>query len=222
MRRHQIGAVAVLVLAGLLVCHQAGAVVVTLQPGPEGKDTWISEGVNSPRGDWGDLRVGNWGQEGYYHILLQFDLSSIPTGATINSAKLELYRYYGTDSASALEVGAYQVTSDWTEDVTWDSRPNWSETPESTTTIYGNDWYQWDLTSLTQKWVSGAVHNYGVALHDSAMPRWKWFVSSDNTEQDPKLRPKFTVDYDVIPEASTYALFGLGSLGLLFWRRRVR
>ncbi len=46
--------------------------------------------------------------------LIRFDLSSIPAGANITDARLELYNH-ATDSASPSEVAAYRLTKRWGE-----------------------------------------------------------------------------------------------------------
>ncbi len=73
------------------------------------------------------------GQREHEHHLRQlptsfmFDMSSIPLGATINSATLNLYKTAGNNTYS---TGVYRITSDWTEGAWHRGRPevaNWTQ-----------------------------------------------------------------------------------------------
>lgn len=70
-------------------------------------DTSINTSTYQGFGDDTSLRVAN----GEHHILIRFDLSPIPVGATVTSATLQLWSYaeYGS---SALDVGVFRVFHD--------------------------------------------------------------------------------------------------------------
>jgi hypothetical protein len=70
-------------------------------------DTWIDTSTYQGVGDDTRLRVA----EGEHHILLRFDLSPVPRGATIESATLQLWSYaeYG---GTPFEVGVFRVLHD--------------------------------------------------------------------------------------------------------------
>jgi hypothetical protein len=63
------------------------------------------------------------------HSVLQFDLSSLPSGAIVSSVKLRLYCNY-VDNTTNLNFGVYRLLLSWTElGVTWNSRDgsnNWN------------------------------------------------------------------------------------------------
>ena len=86
----------------LTVATSAGTVV--LEPTA---DTSINTSTYHGFGDDTTLRVAN----GEHHLLIRFDLSSIPAGATIQSATLQLWSYaeYGS---SPFHVGVYRVFHD--------------------------------------------------------------------------------------------------------------
>ena len=82
---------------------------------------------NSPEFDAIDWTVT--GNEFTSRSLLQFDLSQIPTGATINSAFLSLYGCPGSSntqgSTGSNTCYLQRVTSAWDEStVTWNNQPS--------------------------------------------------------------------------------------------------
>lgn len=182
---------------------------VTLQPGSEGKDThareWVpgsaggsDTSINAGGGDFEPLSA-----RGY----LEFDISSVPSDATINSAVLYLYyhNWYGPNDVSE-SIGAHKVTSSWGEGtLTWNSQPSYGSSVASTTvgnsSSYG--WYSWDITFLVAGWKSGSIANYGVVLKDpiETADTAKVFYSSDfgTASLRPKLEIIYTTD-DPVPD----------------------
>lgn len=97
-------------------------------------------------GDSSFLYVENseWGTSKL--IFIRFDLSSIPTEATIKSAQLKLYAAVALDGG---DVSAYYVRDDtWRElGLTYDNRPNISNTLTSTEEgVSSGSWRSWDIT----------------------------------------------------------------------------
>jgi len=92
---------------------------------------------------------------------IRFDLSSIPAGAIITSAKLKLYYYgYGGTNPSGRTIECHHCTDDsWTESgIKWTNAPN-SQCAGSATDLetvpasYG--WMEWVVTSDVQSDFSG-------------------------------------------------------------------
>jgi hypothetical protein len=151
---------AILTLA-LTLCLPAGtgAAVVTLQPGPEGKDStvWYNSAF-STHADW------NFGVADYMHVeadtyhgirrhgFLQFDLSGVSVAPEyITSASLSLlsstYFQYA-DTGTNVGIGLYKVTEDWNEgrgagrddpgqegEITWNNQPSFDPTPVATINV---------------------------------------------------------------------------------------
>gem|GEM_PF-3847090 len=186
-----------------------------------GKDAHMLSG--SPNQNFGvdtemDINPGN------RNLLIQFDLSSIPSNAKITSATLRLYV-----TASGLPpnpvVNVHRVTQAWTEGTgngavtndgaTWnkyDGVNNWasgggdydSTVWNSTTVTAINAWYSWNLTAIVQNWVNGTYTNNGMLLRTTTSSSGTTsFVTSDNSNAS--LRPILEVIYATPPRWSSQA-----------------
>ena len=142
--------------------------------------------------------------------LIQFNISSIPVGATINSASLKLTKLAGN---SGINVDVHQVTAEWDEgtggsggssgDASWNERqPGVAWTTAggdyglsvATLNIGGNGDYFWDVASIVQDWVNG-TSNYGFMLEspDGGGNRSQIFASSENATS--ANRPELFINY---------------------------
>jgi uncharacterized repeat protein (TIGR01451 family) len=139
--------------------------------------------------------------------LLYFDLSALPSGATINQATLHLWlaswqRPAGSNAPMTISV--HPLNGGWEEDtVTWNKWPGHGEEVASIEVQPGPErWYEFDVTTLVQQWVSGAITNNGFALigdesvgyHDRSF----WSKECDpakcgtNRERQPQLVIEYT------------------------------
>jgi hypothetical protein len=92
--------------------------------------------------------------------LVQFDISSIPSGSTINSATLELY---ATAVSGSQTLNVHRITGIWTEaDVTWNTIPTFTSSADASITGgTGAGWRTWNVASVVQSWANGTNTNYG-------------------------------------------------------------
>lgn len=218
-----------LAAAVLFVCFTGMTVdagLVTLNPGPtDGKDAALTSGT-----PW--LNVGdntsfilNWGGDFRSIGLIEFDLSAVPSGSTINSAVLSLFHSANSNLGSQYDV--FRVTSPWSEaTVTFDTAPSFDPTPVGSLTIADASvsvYRDWDVTSLIQGWANGAFANDGMWIEEIpvAGSATAYFDSSDSI---PGQRPILTIDFmspaSATPEPAAFALFAMGGLGLIFVQRR--
>lgn len=84
------------------------------------QDTWIdSSNPDSSNADASKLTIEPGARE--KQALMQFDLTSIPSGSTVETATL----YLDMIRASTYSVNLYRVLDAWSEDVTWNRRPTY-------------------------------------------------------------------------------------------------
>ncbi len=179
---------------------------LVLQPGSEGKDAWVD--ASAPDANHGD-------SEWFYGMgilssraaFIEFDLSSMPAGSTVLSAKITLWAEY-RDGLIYFEP----VASAWNEmSITWANQPS-TLPPQVSHPIsrgepgdpcyWGCSW-PFDITSIVQYWASDPQLNFGLRVAaDTGSIGWL-MASSDNIAYP---RPRLTVLYTgpVAVEATTW------------------
>ena len=190
------------------------AVALALQLGKTaGKDTLIDRFYDIQNyGAVDDLIVSS-NPSWMRRSLLEFDLSAIPAGVRIISAKLELQqRIVGTPGV----IGVHRVTRSWEEGtgkgtgnsdgaswLEYNGNNTWSQPGgDFDSTLYGTatistakngGWVAWDIRDLVDEWVSGASPNYGLILVGDGVVDNAEFQSRE--EPDPTAAPKLTIIY---------------------------
>jgi hypothetical protein len=188
---------------------------LTLQPdGTVGKDAGIdSDSPTNNSGTGDSFSVITTGGGAPRRSLLQFDISSIPSGSTVDSAILTLKSYQNRLSADSCAIN--RVTQAWTEaGVTWnkyDGSTNWATaggdfdavadatfTPPALT----DTTVDITITSLVQEWVNGTANN-GMIIKagTEATTQGTLFYTSDAATAGN--RPKLVVTY-TLPGGFSY------------------
>ena len=181
----------------------AATTTETFQADADAYIRWGSLPGNTSYGDSTSLFVRQsgdpWGTSGgtLYRSLIHFDLSSIPEGATIESATL--YGYM-TARKGDREVAAYRVTEAWNEsNVTWCNGP--SNDTQPTDVIdpgsAANVWIAWNVTQDLQAYAEDTP-NYGwkLAFPDESVTSTEQRVQlASRDSSDATLRPYLNVTY---------------------------
>jgi RHS repeat-associated protein len=194
-----------------------------LRPDPAaGSDTYLTYRTDlvhcTNRGGLDRAKVGT-DVNSVFRPLVRFDVSDLPTDATITSATLSLW--HPETTSAALTVNAHRLTSPWQEGsgkdtctgdgTTWyelDGGVKWGQDggdfdPSVAASLavpsgQAASWHAYVLTVLVQGWVRGDYANDGVLLRasDETIVGGKYldYYASDFGVA-PTLRPKLTITY---------------------------
>jgi hypothetical protein len=218
----------VILFVGLISAQTFAQQTVVLQPGPsDGKDALLHglyTMVNTNDGNDQQLPAVAWtfgGTPGTVRSALGFDLSFIPSGSVINSARLSLYSWDqsgGMGNHSSLSGSnacwLQRITSAWAEStVTWNNQPSTTTANEvalPASTSPTQNYLNIDVTSMVQDMINDPSAGYGMLLRLQTESYYRRvnFCSSDhiNSALRPKLEITFTVpvvSITIQPDAAT-------------------
>jgi len=125
---------------------------------------------------------------------LQFDVSSIPGGATVSSASLRLCRTNGSGGARVDSLRP--ITTSWTESgLTWSNAPTLASSYDASMLVPSSaGCVTTDVTTDVQAWAAGAG-NWGWQIADTAepsAPQVDWATRDDPSSSQ---RPSLSVTY---------------------------
>jgi hypothetical protein len=192
-------------------------------PGYDGcKDTYIDVDDKNAGHDMMGLKIRTQAAK---KTLIQFDLlinqpEGIPQGSTVTSAVLEMKTAYQNHPLD-IDVYAYKLLKEWDEQeanwyycrpgTIWTSpgasaatdRSDTPTDPTPTRLSVVDEWYQWDVTSAVQDWVSEPSSNYGLLLVGVRVIQTVEYSCYESEQGHDYLRPKLTVTYLSVPPTST-------------------
>lgn len=226
-------------LAALTATASQAAVIIL----EASESAMIHEYLNSGYPNATSLEVGPDANDFIFRSLISFDLSSIPDNAVITSASLTL-RTRHNRTGTQVTISLHRITESWVNaegDVSWtkrDASTNWSTPGGSyiatassaltgTFTIAGADNIFTGLEDDVQLWLDNPSQNFGWMLINSGeesglYPTYKNFYGGYRPGEPASYPPTLTIEYEVVPEASSAALFLLGAGCLVFFRKRRR
>jgi hypothetical protein len=157
--------------------------LLTLATLQASQDTYIVSSTTNNYGASTQLIVDkSGGGAGSQRILLGFDMGSIPLGATINSATLQLE---ATVAGTVMNIEVYELLQSWTEGAgngtpgaaSWIERStgnNWTTaggthgaTAAATLNTGAVGQHSWNVTALVQAWINGTKTNNGMLIGSS-------------------------------------------------------
>jgi hypothetical protein len=199
---------------------------ITLQQGVDAydgmTDTILADDVESDvnLGGLDHIEAFRGETEEYRRSLMRWDLSSLPDGATINSATLELYRYE-SDIFDPIQITLHTITHAWVEGTQMEFWPEPGYTPDGATweTCDGSEdwgtsggdytpvvvaqttlnsgagagWVSLDVTSAMQAWVQSGTPNYGLLMRPHSGHGYCYFASGEYENNE--YRPRLTINY---------------------------
>jgi len=148
-------------------------------------DTVTNEGNSSMVPPEQQLWVANWNpKQNYHQILLKFDLSDYYGGA-VEEAKLNLYQFFHAPDGSPTPSKIYHITDSWDEG-TWPyttNIPNGGTEHASKTFTSTIGWYEIDITTLVNEWLSENIANNGLVIISNANTKFAKFYSKEASDQ---------------------------------------
>ncbi|MBA7681469.1 hypothetical protein ES703_89808 [subsurface metagenome] len=202
--------------------------MATLVVQPSAKDQYISE--YSPDVNFGDaaLQIRDWNYPAILRAILEFVISSLPAGATLNSASFEAYYYsYGQADPVGKVLLAYKLSrTDWVEaEATWNiykTGSGWTapggdyvtESPDGASVVvpasYG--WLTFDVLDIVQDaYDGGNAVELLLRFADEAVGAYSVVMLREGEYEDGYYHPKLTVVYnEAAPTVTTQAVSDIG------------
>ncbi len=144
------------------------------------------------------IEVGYSAGTGHFReSYIKFDLSSIPSNATVTSASFKNHMKYCEGDLTYIRTG--QVTTNWVERlVTWKTKPSFTAGPTRSGACDNVEWWSFSVNQIVQNWINGQA-NYGFIIYSqTAASHLRSFDSSEygGTANQPQL----TIDYTIPDE----------------------
>jgi hypothetical protein len=197
----------------LVITYTVNGSYLVLQPGAaSGKDAHIDDYYpNTNGGTVPELNSLAWtigGTPMRQRGLIEFNVTSIPVGATVQMARLTLYNnptssngflngehsHYSGSNQSSLK----RVTSAWNENtVTWNNQPSTTSVNQVTLPqdIAAHQNYVLDVTQHVQDMVNNPVNNFGFMLQLDTEQYYRCLLFASSDHVDSTIHPKLEICY---------------------------
>ena len=192
-----------------------GQTTLTLQlNATNGKDAFISSNVpNGGQGNSTEFDAAAWTIGGLpltIRSLIDFDLSSLPVGATIQSAVFTLYNNPNAQNGYANgqhvhvsgsnEAVLQRITSPWTEDVAWSNQPTTSTQNEVTLAqdLNPNQDYVLDVKNLLEDIIANPNDSFGFLLKLKTETPYRLLAFASSDHPNAALHPKLEITYTIV------------------------
>lgn len=170
--------------------------------GNTNKDAYAQSGyAGTATGNQQNLYLGydTWYSKGRTRIYIKYNLPNLPAGATVSSARVELYQY-AVQCSGSYGVTAYEITSDWAEfGLTWNQQPPKGGVVGTASFGCSTGWKTVDISDLVKLWYQGRA-NHGITLwaNTETAPGGVFRSKDCTTAQCPgQEHPRIRVDYTV-------------------------
>lgn len=167
--------------------------LIKIQPGPaDSYDSYIDEA--NPSTNYKTSTVIAAARQPTYQAqaLIQFDLSSIPVGATITKATLGIHCLENTGGNA---ITCHEISQAWYIDtVDWDERPV-PGLPGIPALVVVDEWTLIDVLSIVQDWITNPSYNLGFQILTAVCVISDIHIASGDYLTDPTLRPYLEITY---------------------------
>lgn len=154
------------------------------------KDTFVRSEV--PLLNYGELLSAVVGKSDdlseTYHSYIGFDVSDLPENASIEEAKIRIYKNRNTKSN--MQIGVYEPANDWTEyGITWASQPPIRNIVSINTVGTDVGYVELDVLSAVRSWYDGESTNNGFLLRtiNEQVNDYVQFSTRETITQSPEL-----------------------------------
>ncbi len=188
-----------------------GNVVTTVARFNSISDSYIASALpNTNFGSSNTLFLGwNQGNQQAMRILIQFNVSSIPSNANVTRATYNIYQFNASPSNDGnMDFRAQYMQSNWQEmQVTWNNANFLGGASLPLGTIDSSPgWKTGSALGVVQAWVSGAQPNRGLILTGDETPsrnRFRQFYSREQPGFVPFLEVEWSATCDTLPPVVT-------------------
>jgi hypothetical protein len=160
-------------------------------------DTWVNSGATMiTRGADTQLTYGYYASGVIHNIYLKFDVPTIPSNATIDSAYLKLYVQSCSGSPNPTTFTLAQVMGDWAENtLTWANKPSQvGAVQTSANSSCPSGYFNYSVTSIVNEWKNGDP-NYGIVLY--GLKNSEYYRNYWSREMGASYEPLLTIRYTV-------------------------
>jgi hypothetical protein len=123
---------------------------------------------------------------------IKFDLTTIPSGVTINSATLRLRCLTASET---IGVRLYYCSDDtWTETgITWNNAPSKGELVGAVT-VSSTDWYSWDVTQIVNGAISKGKLSLELEMNLDGITQYR-YISTSFYSKEGSYSPRLEIAY---------------------------
>jgi RHS repeat-associated protein len=114
--------------------------------------------------------------------LIRFDITPV-LNTTIDTASLQIFPYHQYQHATPVNTWVRQVSSNWSESTTYNTRPSVLTSPVVTGTTAEDTWSNFNVLTIVRNWVHSGQANYGFRIDENGNNYlyWKRVVSAEET-----------------------------------------
>jgi hypothetical protein len=207
----------VLLLSSMTILVYAQADQVNLKPTDDTFVNSYNRDTNYGSGDTLDILRQYVYYEGQNNLIediiwLKFNLSSVPQGALVDAAVLQLY---STFAAGTNAINAYSCSSNaWNAStLTFSNMPSFNTTKmDSTQVTSSSQWYNWSVIDSVRNALNSNAKSVTVVLRESSIENSSSasFASTETPVNLTDYSPQLTVHWSgVVPEISPFIFLSL-------------